>query len=294
MTKQLETTVTPEAYAEAVALHANVMTAREQVANSLYNFAKSLKEMKDGEAWRLLNYDSFDSYIEKEVKIAKRQIYNYISTYETLGATVLQSNAQLGITKLALIASSVSDTERPAFLEENDLAGMSVSEIKELISKSKEQCEQVSLLNQQKERLEKEIEEIKSRPVEVAVAEPSQADIDKIKSQAFKEAEKQAKAKIKEVEYKLKKELEETQKAVAAAEDEKARLSERTDKLIKEQQLNADKDIVKITVLFENAKDSFIKLISEIGAAEDKEKQKKLYSAVKKYYETVLSEISTE
>lgn len=94
----------------------------------------------------------------------RRQVYNYIQTYERLGSTVLQSNAQLGITKLQLLCE-ISAPDIPAFLEENNLAGMTVAEIKRMIADREGQAEQISLLQEQVRNLE-------SRPVVVAVAEP--------------------------------------------------------------------------------------------------------------------------
>lgn len=101
--------------------------------------------MRDQKLYEEFGYSSFEEYTEKAVSIKPRQAYTYISTYERLGSTVLQSNANLGITKLDLIAQ-MNPVERTEKLAENAFDGMSVSEIKALVQKSKNQGEQISLL----------------------------------------------------------------------------------------------------------------------------------------------------
>ena len=60
----------------------------------------------------------------------------------------MQSNASLGITKLDLIAQ-INPVERTQLLAENTFDGMSVSEVKALVQKAKDQGEQISLLQEE-------------------------------------------------------------------------------------------------------------------------------------------------
>ena len=143
------TDVTAE-YEEAVRTHQRIMANGEICARSLYEVCKDLKKMRDEKLYEKLGYDAFENYCEEMAGIKSRMAYNYISTYERLGPTVLQSNANLGITKLELIAG-MNPVERADMLENGELQNMSVSEIKELIKKNKEQGEQITLLTLQLE-----------------------------------------------------------------------------------------------------------------------------------------------
>lgn len=146
--------VTPE-YSEAVRTHQRIMANGEICAQSLCEICKDLKKMRDERLYAEFGYESFDEYCEKMAGIKARMAYNYISTIERLGTSVLKSNARLGITKLELIAG-MNPVERAEKLENGEFDGMSVSEIRELVKKSKDQGEQISIL-------ETQIEELKSK-----------------------------------------------------------------------------------------------------------------------------------
>lgn len=182
----------------ALNTHQKIITAEQTAANAMISLCENLKLMRDKHLYEALGFETFDTYTEQACGIKRRQAYNYISTYEKLGGTVLQSNAQLGITKLQLL-TEVCAVDRAEIIAENDLAGMSVKEIKELVEKSKQQGEQLALLgdelndsnNAQKslqadkqnlaeenKLLHKRIKELESKPVEVAVQEPTQAQIE--------------------------------------------------------------------------------------------------------------------
>lgn len=114
------------------------------------------------------------------------------------------------------LLTEVCAVDRAEIIAENDLAGMSVKEIKELVEKSKQQGEQLALLgdelndsnNAQKslqadkqnlveenKLLHKRIKELESKPVEVAVQSPSEEEINrsgKENCRACRKAEKSA------------------------------------------------------------------------------------------------------
>lgn len=135
-------------------LHQRILGDAGRVMYALCDLCEHLKIMRDQKLYREMGLDSFDRYVEEQVGIKARQAYNYISTYEKLGRRSLQSNAHLGITKLALLAE-VPDIKRADFEEANDLEGMSVREIRELVSKSKGQAEQIDLLSRENDELRK-------------------------------------------------------------------------------------------------------------------------------------------
>ena len=137
-----------EVYEDALQTHQRIMANSEICALSLLEVCKDLKKMRDEKLYEQFGYETFDNYCENMAGIKSRMAYNYISTYERLGATVLQSNANLGITKLELIAG-MNPVERAEGLHDGIFEGMSVSEIKELVKKNKEMGEQIDLLKGQ-------------------------------------------------------------------------------------------------------------------------------------------------
>ena len=149
----IEATDVTAVYEDALQTHQRIMANGEICARSLYEVCKDLKKMRDEKLYEQLGYDTFENYCEGMAGIKSRMAYNYISTYERLGATVLQSNANLGITKLELIAG-MNPVERAEGLYDGTFENMSVSEIKELIKKNKEMGEQISLLEEKVEELE--------------------------------------------------------------------------------------------------------------------------------------------
>lgn len=281
----------------ALSTHQKIITAEQTAANAMISLCENLKLMRDKHLYEALGFETFDTYTEQACGIKRRQAYNYISTYEKLGGTVLQSNAQLGITKLQLL-TEVCAVDRDDFIADNDLAGMSVKEIKELVEKSKQQCEQLALLgdelndsnNVQKslqsdkqkltdenKLLQKRIKELEDKPVEVAVQEPTQAQIEaaakskinslkasfeKEKQNAVEEAVKQATEKTKssvketlEKDYKAK--LESIEKERQAALDKAKQLANRLDK-------NADAELVTATLYFNELQAQLDKFINSV------------------------------
>ncbi|WP_205521508.1 hypothetical protein, partial [Ruminococcus flavefaciens] len=81
----------------------------------------------------------------------------------------VQSNAQLGITKLALLATA-NPEDRAEVMESEDVAKITTRELEELLDKYKQQGEQLSLLQEEKSNLEKKIDELENSPKDVEVA----------------------------------------------------------------------------------------------------------------------------
>ena len=125
--------------AAAIELHNSIVSAMKEAAFALVSLCENLKRMRDTGQYKALGFEKFEEYTEQACRIKKRQAYNYIATYERLGGTFLQSNAQLGITKLQLL-TEVCAVDRADFVEQNDLEGMSVSEIKKLIAENKQEA----------------------------------------------------------------------------------------------------------------------------------------------------------
>lgn len=143
-------------YNEAVKTHREIMVNGAIAAEALLKLCKNLKHMRDEKLYEQLGYEKFESYCEEMAGIKERMAYTYISTYENLGDSVLQSNAKLGITKLNLL-TGMNPVERAEGLADGTFENMSVSEIKELIKKNREQGEQITLLTLQLENEKNEV-----------------------------------------------------------------------------------------------------------------------------------------
>lgn len=274
--------------AAAIELHNSIVSAMKEAAFALVSLCENLKRMRDTGQYKALGFEKFEEYTEQACRIKKRQAYNYIATYERLGGTFLQSNAQLGITKLQLL-TEVCAVDRADFVEQNDLEGMSVSEIKKLIAENKEYAEQISIFSESKERQEQELrrledenEALKSRPVEVAVQEPSHEQIEKAVTAKTKELEKSYKDKLKKAKEKerqkaeaeKKKAIEEARTAAKAEADAKYKEQITQAKQDKEAALskakeiaskldkNADRELVTASLYFSEAQTQFDKFLT--------------------------------
>lgn len=181
-------------YIRAKDLDRRIKVSAQMAQQSLYEMCVGLKEMRDGKLYKELGYANFEEYSESEVGIKRRQAYKFISTIENLSDDFVHSNAQIGITKLALLAD-LSEETRAEVVETTDLESATVRELKGKIKALTEQAEQaeeraealkksenkawgeVSKLKSDSEmrgekisQLEAEIKELESRPVEVAVS----------------------------------------------------------------------------------------------------------------------------
>lgn len=257
MNTNTEMMLSPEQ--EAVVITERIKDYGRAAVNAICNIGKDLRRMKIEGLYTHLGYETFEDYAEKEFNLKRRQAYLYISVYEKLGEDFVQSNAQLGITKLALLAQmNAEDRAELMEAEDTDLNGMTTKEVEELVSKYKEQGEQLSMLEEEnkkltiakngaeniiaeknkledevselrerlertaaeKNKLESKLEALENEPKDVQVAEPVTKEI--IKEVPDKKTEK----KLKEAEKKLKekeKDLDDFQKVA----DERIRKAEK-------------------------------------------------------------------
>ncbi len=154
MNTNTEMMLSPEQ--EAVVITERIKDYGRAAVNAICNIGKDLRRMKIEGLYTHLGYETFEDYAEKEFNLKRRQAYLYISVYEKLGEDFVQSNAQLGITKLALLAQmNAEDRAELMDAEDIDLNGMTAKEVEELASKYKEQGKQLSMLQEENEELKK-------------------------------------------------------------------------------------------------------------------------------------------
>lgn len=132
-------------------IRANGRTA----VNAVCAIGKDLRTMKIDNLYTELGYTDFETYAEKEFDLRRRQAYQYISVFERLGEEFVQSNAQLGITKLSLLAMA-NPEDRAEVMETEDVNSMTTRQLEDLLDKYKQQGEQLSMLQEEKDELSKE------------------------------------------------------------------------------------------------------------------------------------------
>lgn len=265
---------------EAVIINERIRANGQAAVTAVCAVGRDLRRMKIEELYKYLGYTSFEEYTEQEYGMKRRQAYQYISVYENLGEDFVQSNAQLGITKLSLL-TQINKEERAGIMEDNDLSGMTVNEVKELLDKVKQQGEQLSLFENEKENNEKQeiekrnaeleayIKELESRPAEVAVPEPKEIVKEIIKEVPDKKAIEERDRKILTLENKYKA-LDEARKE--ESEKLKKMYEERIAQLRKppEQPANSEKNSFKL--LYAEAYKSCLGLVEFIKSSEDKDR----------------------
>lgn len=229
-------------------LHERIMGDANRVVFALCDLAEHLKIMRDCKLYADLGMNTFEEYVESRVGLKQRQAYTYISAYEKLGRTVMQEQSGLGITKLSLLAE-VSGPDRADFIEAHDLDGMTVQEIRELVQKTKDQGEQLGLLQTaleeaqnredglrkladsrkaEADELRQDLKDMENRPVEVAVTEISAEDREKLRAELQEEFDRQqekSRRKLEKAEKdaeKLRKELEQAKSSAEELAEEKA------------------------------------------------------------------------
>ena len=300
-----------EKQTEAYKLHNKILVSGQMAAEYLVDLAKNLRQMRDTKLYTELGFETFEAYCEDAAHIKQRQAYNFIKALDEFGENGLQSNASLGITKLTALATLCAD-DREQLMQSVDVANISTRELEEKIAELKKKCEQLELeldttktekeaemqvvveaaskadekmnkAKEEKRRLEDKLtelqaryDELKSRPVEVAVAEPT---------------EEQKAALRKEIEAKVK---EENSKAVAQAQQEKQEAEKKAKQLEKEIEVlqataknstpsGETKELLKFH--FSNIKTAFNAAAEIISDMEDGEEKEKFKAALKKLVE---------
>ena len=262
---------TPRAH-QAMALHFEIKSSLAAAAGAMVDFCRQLKSMRDEKLYIHIGFDTFEDYVEKAHGIGQRQAYNYIQTYEKLGARLMGENAEAGITKLQLL-TKISAVRRDEFLEENHLADISVAELEKLIAEKNGLAEQVSFF----QRASKDKEEI---------AAERDALLEKIK-QLNEELEDKVQVMFAPVETaSIDSELAEKIRAEAKAEAETERLRQ-----IKE--LNGEYER-RLSDAVKKEKEKASKKLEKERAGFEKEKQAAAEQAVKEAKEKLVAEFEED
>lgn len=255
-------------YAKAADLDRKIKISAQLAQQSLYDMCMGLKEMRDSKLYKELGYQNFEEYCENEVGIKRNQAMKYAKIAEIENAQSTVHFEKIGTEKLYLLAK-LDEPQREEIQQVTDLESTSVKELKARIAELKAIADKsqgtISQLESELESkknsitaLEEQVEELESRPVEVAVAETDSHEIENLKD-AMKRVDLDWSLKYNELqESNLKESIEKNKAHTAEIEKLKAEYEE---KLANTAKSGADcKEVFKVYLA--NAIDAVKRLIS--------------------------------
>lgn len=257
-------------------LHNDIMYCGRMAERFVTELARSLKKMKTSELFTAAGFSSFKDYVEEAVGIKERQAYNYIKIFDEFSEEFLQSNAKIGVTKLALLASA-DDEVRTEILENSAADDMTVRELKakieELEKAAASRMEQLSIL--ESERNEKAAE---------ILGYTKDIESDRQKLQKLEEEKSKLKKTIDELKA-MPPKVEQIDNPETAAELEKAKkkLEDKENELAaveKKLEIASDQNMTRFKVKFEDMQAILNDIIS-IMAELDEEKRGKCKNALR-------------
>ena len=299
-------------YSAALALHQQIITNGTIAANALLEMCRCLKQMRDDKLYTALGYDDFGVYCEDKANIKSRQAYTYIKIYEELPPAFLQSNANLGVTKLELL-THVNPLDHEEFMEQVNADELTVQELKAEIERLKtENCEkgeQLSLFEDKAKKLEKEkrkesmratdlelqLKVLSEKPAEVAVREPDPEELDKLVQKALAEDKAKHSAEISKLKDKLDKSEREKaalQEQVDGAESASQEKVKALEEKLKKAENNVDAEQITMKFYLSELQKDLQQISAELEKITDAEKHKKIKGAVKHFLSMALEEMS--
>lgn len=216
-----------EQHKQAIELHQKIIVSANLAQQNIWDMCNGLKTMRDNKLYKELGYQNFEDYCENEVGMKRSNAYNYISIVEKINPENVQTFGQISKSKLMLLAT-ISEPEQAEIAEKLDLENTTVKQLKaeidrlkdekqEATDKSIDYCRQLNnakkdadyykqqadtskesyrnIENQLAEeknknfKLTNKVQELESRPIEVAVAEPT--DYERRLNETIKSIEKE-------------------------------------------------------------------------------------------------------
>lgn len=298
-----------EQHKQAIELHQKIIVSANLAQQNIWDMCNGLKTMRDNKLYNELGYQNFEDYCETEVGFNRTQAHKYISIIENTSENVYSSK-HLGVSKLYLL-STISEPEQAEIAEKLDLENTTVKQLKaeidslkaekqEATDKSIDYCRQLNnakkdadyykqqadtskesyrnIENQLAEeknknfKLTNKVQELESRPIEVAVAEPT--DYERRLNETIKSIEKEnekhndrLEAEYRENEKIVRKQLEDEKQE--ALRKQKEEYEERLQNVQTADGSSDDKDVFK--AYFSIAYDSFVRMLDFAKQSQDKE-----------------------
>ncbi len=295
---------------QAIELHQKILVSANLAQQNIWDMCNGLKTMRDNKLYKELGYTNFEEYCENEVGMKRSNAYRYISIAEKISKENVPTLGHFSKSKLMLLAT-VSEPEQAEIAEKLDLESTTVKQLKaeidslkaekqEATDKSIDYCRQLNnakkdadyykqqadtskesyrnIENQLAEeknknfKLTNKVQELESRPIEVAVAEPS--DNERRLNETIRALEREnikrndeLEAEYRENEKIVRKQLEdEKQEALRRQKEE---YEERLKNVQTADGTSDDKDVFK--AYFSIAYDSFIRMLDFAKQSQDKE-----------------------
>ena len=188
----MENKLSPQ-YGKALELHNKILVSAQLAQNNLWDMCAGLKEMRDGKLYRELGYQNFEDYCGTEFNINRTQAHKYISILENIKDKNVYLSKHFGVTKLYLL-STLSESEQEKLTAENDVESMTVKQLEKEIRELKDRNSELKNTEWELEQAQRQIKnlqtesrarqttideqaeyirEMENRPIEVAVAEPT-------------------------------------------------------------------------------------------------------------------------
>lgn len=140
------------AYKSLEESEAVIKNSENFIGMGLWNIGNELKYIRDNKTYEEKGYFSFEEYAGMELDYSRASAYNYISIAEKYSVQSLGQIGHLGITKLIELGK-IGEEERKEFIENNPVNEITTRELQKAIKEKKE--------------LEKQVEELKSKPAKV-------------------------------------------------------------------------------------------------------------------------------
>lgn len=298
-----------EQHRQAIELHQKIIVSANLAQQNIWDMCNGLKTMRDNKLYKELGYQNFEDYCETEVGFNRTQAHKYISIIENTSENVYSSK-HLGVSKLYLL-STISEPEQAEIAEKLDLENTTVKLLKAEIDRLKDEkqkatdksidyCRQLNnakkdadyykqqadtskesyrnIENQLAEeknknfKLTNKVQELENRPIEVAVAEPT--DYERRLNETIKSIEKEnekhndrLEAEYRENEKIVRKQLEDEKQE--ALRKQKEEYEERLKNVQTADGSSDDKDVFK--AYFSIAYDSFVRMLDFAKQSQDKE-----------------------
>lgn len=277
-----------EQHKQAIELHQKIIVSANLAQQNIWDMCNGLKTMRDNKLYKELGYQNFEDYCETEVGFNRTQAHKYISIIENTSENVYSSK-HLGVSKLYLL-STISEPEQAEIAEKLDLENTTVKQLKAEIDRLKDDNLNLSAnynrmdanriklgkentkLEIENKTLQERVEELESRPIEVAVAEPS--DNERRLNETIKALERENIKHYDELEEEyrnnekiVRKQLEDEKQE--ALRKQKEEYEERLKNVQTADGPSDDKDVFKAYLSI--AYDSFVRMLDFAKQSQDKE-----------------------
>lgn len=298
-----------EQHKQAIELHQKILVSANLAQQNIWDMCNGLKTMRDNKLYKELGYQNFEDYCETEVGFNRTQAHKYISIIENTSENVYSSK-HLGVSKLYLL-STISEPEQAEIAEKLDLENTTVKQLKAEIDRLKSEKQEATdksidyyrqLNNAKKDadyykqqadtskesyrnienqlaeeknknfKLTNKVQELENRPIEVAVAEPT--DYERRLNETIKALERENIKHYDELEEEyrnnekiVRKQLEDEKQE--ALRKQKEEYEERLKNVQTADGSSDDKDVFK--AYFSIAYDSFVRMLDFAKQSQDKE-----------------------